>query len=141
MQDHAEEPRAPVQAGRGEVDETPIGDASRWLAAVSYAFLVCLLVLYEVKQHRRRDDFVRFHARQSFVLCFTEVVLLVIYWILEATIGKGIPYLGAFITAAYGLVFGLGAVAVSVWGFVEALSGARWELPILGQYADRVPLD
>ena len=139
MPDHVEDP-ARTRAGGEKLGERPVSDVSRWLAAASYVSVACMFVLYEVRQHRRDDDFVRFHVRQGFVLCFVETVLLVLSWILGATVGI-IPYLGIFFMAAYRLSFGLLAVALSVWGFVEALGGERWELPVLGQYADRVPLD
>jgi hypothetical protein len=38
------------------------------------------------------------------------------------------------------LAAGLACVGLSVWGFVEALGGERWHLPLLGEYAARVPL-
>jgi uncharacterized membrane protein len=141
MQGHVEDPhQPPVHASDEEMGERPLPDVSRWLAAASYVCVGCLFVLYEVRQHRRDDEFVRFHARQGFVLCFVEIVLLILSWILGATVGI-IPYLGIFLMTAYRLTFGLCAVALSVWGFVQALGGERWELPVLGRYAERVPLD
>ncbi|MFQ5600046.1 MAG: DUF4870 domain-containing protein [Candidatus Krumholzibacteriia bacterium] len=140
MQDQAENPsHDPVPSGAEEVvEECPISDGSRWLAAASYLFVSCLFVLYEVKQHRR-DDFVRFHARQGFALCFVEVVLIVVSMILGHTLGS-IPVLGAIIMIAFKLAAGLLAVGLSAWGFVEALGGQKWQLPILGEYAKRVPV-
>lgn len=119
-------------------EHAALTDLSRWLAAASYLFCVCLFVMYEVRQNRR-DDFVRFHARQGFVLCFAEVVFLVISFILDASVGT-IPVLGAIIMITFKLLFGLLSVGLSVWGFVEALGGERWELPLLAAWAKRVPL-
>ena len=119
-------------------DEAPLGDNSRWLGAVSYVSFLCLLVLYELK-HRTHDDFVRFHARQGFALFFAEVVLLAVYFVLDNSLGT-IPVLGALLMIVYRLATGLAVVGLSVWGFVEALGGQRWHLPILGDYAKRVPV-
>jgi uncharacterized membrane protein len=135
MHEHVESPEQDVHAE----DSAPPSDLSRWLAAASYLFLVNLFVLYEVRQHKR-DDFVRFHARQGFALCFVEVVLIVVALILENSLGT-IRYLGAIIMISFKLLAGLAAVGLSVWGFVEALGGERLELPILGNWARRVPLD
>ncbi len=143
MHDHVEDPEStPIQTSddeRDEVQDAPLDDVSRWLAAASYLFIVCFFVLYEVKAHRRHD-FVRFHARQGFALCFVEITLIVLSFILDATLGT-IPVLGAIIMILFKLAAGLLAVGLSVWGFVEALSGERWELPVLGEYAKRVPIN
>lgn len=139
QQDQVENPdSSAVQAGADEAQEERLSDISRWLAATSYLFILCFLVLYEVKVHRR-DDFVRFHARQGFALCFVEVTLVILSLILDATLGT-IPVLGAVLMILFKLVAGLLAVGLSVWGFVEALGGERWELPVLGEYAKRVPI-
>ena len=125
-----------VQTDEHEHDG-PLSDNSRWLGAVSYLSFLCLFVLYELK-HRTHDDFVRFHARQGFALFFAEVVLLAVYFILDHSLGT-IPVLGALLMIVYRLAAGLATVGLSVWGFVEALGGQRWELPILGEHARRVP--
>lgn len=121
-----------------EGSDVQLTDVSRWLAAASYLFVVSLFVLYEVRRHRQ-DDFARFHARQGFVLCFTELVLVALAFVLNASLGT-IPVLGAIIMISFKLLGGLLAVGLSVWGFVEALGGERWELPLLGAWAKRVPL-
>lgn len=139
MHERADNPEStPIQAGAEAVDDAPLNDVSRWLAAISYLFIACFFVLYEVKAHRR-DDFVRFHARQGFALCFVEITLIVVSFVLGATLGT-IPVLGAIVMILFNLAAGLLAVGLSVWGFVEALSGERWELPVLGDYAKRVPI-
>lgn len=121
---------------RPDVD---ISDASRWLAAMSYAFVLAIFVLYEAKR-RPPDPFLRFHARQGFVLFFTEFALLVVSMILGHTIGR-VEYVGAVVMITWNLCIGLLAVGVSVMGFMYALSGERWRLPVLGDYANRVPLN
>ena len=113
-------------------------DTSRWLAAVAYAFVAAVFVVLEARR-RPDDDYVRFHARQGFVLFFAEFVLLVVSMILNRTIGR-IEVLGAVLMVPWNLCFGLLAVGVSVMGFMYALSGERWQLPILGKHAHRVPL-
>lgn len=139
MQDHVENPdSSSVQTSEDDGQEERLSDISRWLAATSYLFVLCLFVMYEVKVHRR-DEFVRFHARQGFALCFVEVTLIILSLILDATLGT-IPVLGAVVMILFKLAAGLLAVGLSVWGFVEALGGERWELPVLGEYAKRVPI-
>ncbi len=119
-------------------DPTKLSDGSRWLAALSYAFVMSIFVLYETKR-RPPDPYVRFHARQGFVLFFVQFVLLVITTILHYTIGK-VDVSGVVIMVTWELLFGLLAVGVSVMGFMYGLSGEMWRMPVLGQYANRVPL-
>jgi uncharacterized membrane protein len=114
-------------------------DLSRWLAAMAYAFVLSVFVIYEARR-RPRDDYVRYHARQGFVLFFVEFVLLVVTMILNHTIGK-LDVIGFVIMTTWNLVLGLLAVGISTMGFMYGLSGERWRMPILGQYANRVPLD
>ena len=115
-----------------------VSDRSRWLAALAYLFVVSVLVLYEAKQ-REGDEYVRFHARQGFALFFTEFALIVVSMILNHTIGR-VEGLGLIVMVTFNLCTGLLAVGVSVMGFVMALSGERWEIPLLAEYAKRVPL-
>jgi uncharacterized membrane protein len=126
-------PELPATEPRAEISDT-----SRWLAALSYAFVLALFVVYETKR-RPPDVYVRFHARQGFVLFFVEFALLVVSMILDRTVGK-VDYVGFVFMTTWNLVLGLLAVGVSVMGFMYGLSGERWEMPVLGRFADRVPL-
>ena len=116
-----------------------LSDTSRWLAACSYAFVLAIFVLYETKR-RPPDAYVRFHARQGFVLFFVEFVLVVVTTLLRYTIGR-FDVSGAVIMVTWELIFGLLAIGVSVMGFMYGLSGEYWRMPVLGQYANRVPLN
>lgn len=138
MNEHVENPEQSHVQTDTPIVEHP-SDGSRWLAAVSYLFVACLFVLYEIKQ-RPKDDFVRFHVRQGFALFFVEIVLIVLAVVLGNSLGN-IPVLGAIVMILFRLAGGLLAVGLSVWGFVEALGGERWQLPILGEYANRVPIN
>ena len=91
-------------------DSAKLSDASRWLAALSYAFVAVVFVLYESKR-RPPDAYVRFHARQGFVLFFVEVVLVVVTTLMAYTVGK-LEVSGALIMVTWELLFGLLAVAV-----------------------------
>src|SRR5262249_4983463 len=113
-------------------------DTSRWLAALAYAFVIAVFVVYEARR-RPQDDYLRFHARQGFMLFFCEFVLLVVSMILNHTIAR-VDVIGLVVMLTFNLCFGLPAVGVSVMGFMYALSGERWHLPFLGGHAHRVPL-
>lgn len=128
-----------TQATQETNRQETLSDSSRWLAALSYVCIGSLLVLYEIRQ-RPRDSFVSFHARQGFALFFVEIVLLILYFVLDNSLGA-VKVLGALVMIVYRLAAGLATVGLSVWGFVEALGGERWEMPFLASYAKRVPVD
>ena len=140
MQDHVEHNSPPPVGG----DETAaaldehLSDRSRWLGACAYLFVLSIFVLYEAKQ-RPEDDYLRFHARQGFVIFFLEFVLVVVATILQHSLHEVQP-LGMVVTTTYDLCTGLLSVGISVMGFVNALLGERWTVPVLGDYAKRVPL-
>ena len=58
--------------------------------------------------------------------------------VLEITVGK-LRLIGILIIGLLQLVAGLGALTVSVLGFVKALFGEYWHLPFLGEYRERIP--
>lgn len=126
----------PLQGEDSSIPEP--SDTSRWLAAMSYAFVVAVFVILEARR-RPVDDYVRFHARQGFVLFFVEFALLVVTMILKATVGQ-IDVAGAVFMITWNLCVGLAAVGVSVMGFMYGLSGETWHLPVLGRFASRVPI-
>ncbi len=114
-------------------------DISRWLSAMAYAFVLALFVLYEARK-RPGDEYLRYHAKQGFVLFFVEFTLLVVTMVLHSALGE-IKYVGLVILATWDLGFGLLAIGISAMGFMYGLSGEKWQMPILWRYSDRVPLD
>ncbi len=80
----------------------------------------------------------KYHARQGFLLLLAECVVLVVTLILEMTIGK-LRLIGMLVIGLFQLAAGLGALTLSVMGFVKALFGEYWHLPVLGDYREKVP--
>ena len=66
-----------------ELTESP-SERSRWIAAVSYLTFLCFFSLWRSKD----DPFIRYHARQGFLLLLGECVIVAATLILEVTIGK-----------------------------------------------------
>lgn len=116
------------------METTPPSDRSRWLAAIAYIPFVCLFSL----AREGEDPFVRYHARQGVLLLVAEVVLVILAIILEATIGR-LRLFGLIVVGLVHLATALGALVLAVMGFVKALFGEYWHLPILGEHAHRVP--
>jgi uncharacterized membrane protein len=109
-------------------------DAERWYAAVGYLFFLCFVSLWKSKESR----FVRFHARQAFLLFLAECVAFVAVAVIDRTIGR-LPFLGLFVVVVVQVFVYLSALFLSVMGFVKALFGERWEMPFLGPYREKIP--
>ncbi|MFH1047853.1 MAG: hypothetical protein V1738_06130 [Patescibacteria group bacterium] len=93
-------------------------DENRLMAALSYfgiLFLIPLLV------GNKKDPYVNFHLRQGIVLFIVDVVASIIAFI---------PIIGSLIA--------LGLIIISIYAFVQALSGKKWVLPYIGQYAEKI---
>lgn len=109
-------------------------ERTRWIAAVGYLAFMCFFSL-----HRSgRDAFIRYHARQGFLLFAAECVCLAFAVVLGLTVAR-IRLFGIVAVGLFELVTGLAALALSVAGFFKALFGEYWSIPFLGDYRERVP--
>jgi uncharacterized membrane protein len=113
-----------------------LADRERWYAAISYVFFLCFAGLWKGKE----SEFIRFHARQGFLLFVAECVCLAAVIIIDRTVGR-LPFLGLLVVIVLQIVVYLGALFLSVVGFVKALFGERWRMPVIGKYIDRVPAE
>jgi uncharacterized membrane protein len=119
---------------RNDPEVVVLADHERWYAAIGYLFVLCFLSLSKGKE----SDFVRFHSRQAFLLFIAECVGLLVLVLVDQTIGR-IPFLGFLIMVLLQTAVYLSALFFSVTGFVKALFGERWVMPVLGIHGERVP--
>lgn len=112
-----------------------LSDHERWYAAVAYLFFFCFFGLWK----GRESSFIRYHARQAFLLFLAECASFLAILILDRTLGR-LPFLGLLIIIALQVVVYVCALFFSVMGFVKALFGERWNMPFFGHYSHRVPL-
>lgn len=99
-----------------EAQTTTISQDEKLLAALSYIYLLSFIILLI----KRDSVFVQFHAKQGVVLCLISIVL----WF--------VPILGWFLNF-------LVLVAI-IFGFVVALNGSRWRMPVIGDLAEKIRL-
>ena len=111
----------------------PVRD--RWLAAIGYLGPFCLLPMLTPG----KSAFLRWHAQQAFVLFFIEAVVLTLILIVDSTVGR-IPVLGFLISILLQLAAFVVFLILSILGFVKGLAGEDFRLPVLEDYADRVPV-
>ena len=120
---------------RDDLDTALLADHERWYAAIGYMFVLCFFSLWKGKE----SEFVRFHARQAFLLFVAECASFLAILVVDATVGR-LPFLGLLIVILLQIVVYLSALFLSVTGLVKALFGERWVMPFLGVYGERVPL-
>lgn len=88
------------------------------LAALSYLWVLCLVPLLGSK-----DEFVKFHAKQGFVLFIIEVGLALVGWI------PVIGWLASLIVAI-----------VAIIGLIKALNGEKWEIPYVYDWSKKIKI-
>jgi uncharacterized membrane protein len=109
-------------------------DHERWYAALGYLFFLCFLALWKARDSR----FVRFHARQAFLLFLSECVAFLAIVVIDRTVGR-LPFLGLIVVVIAQVFVYLTALFLSVMGFVKALFGELWEMPFFGPYREKIP--
>lgn len=92
------------------------GSDSNLMAALSYLWILSIVMLLVKKD----DDYVKFHARQGLILFIASVI----FWF--------IPVLG--------WILNILVVILVIVGFIKALSGERWKMPLIGDLAEKINL-
>ena len=87
----------------------------------------------------RRNDFVRFHARQSIIGLGGLGFALIVSYIMA---GAALFVSATAVTIMLGVSYVLWVVLLIVWALClwKAWSGERWKLPLAGDFADRRPV-
>ncbi|HXD90207.1 MAG TPA: hypothetical protein VNU00_04045 [Candidatus Binataceae bacterium] len=112
--------------------ETTTNPQSRPIAAVSYLlFFVSGLILLNVDPYDK-DDYIRFHARQSILFSVAWVAVLIVFGVFVAVL----PYsLGNLLRGIESLI-NLGLAVFWVFLMYKAFTGARFRIPYMADWAD-----
>ena len=108
---------------------------ARWLSAIGYVGPLCLLPMLATP----KDDFLKGHAQRAFLLFFLEATVLVFLLIVDNTLGR-IPLLGFLLVILLQFASFVVFLVLSILGFVKALAGEDFRLPVLDDYAEKVPV-
>lgn len=93
--------------------------SSRFIAAISYLWILCLVPLILKKE----DKFAQFHGRQGLLLAVLWFFGGLMFWI-----------------PVFGWLMALTLAFVSIYGFFQAIKGEKWEVPVIGKYAKKIDL-
>ena len=102
------------------------------LGAIAYITVVPAIFFLAIPPYNK-SAYVRFHAWQSTVLSFVTFVLCLVMSFFPALNSylESIAFLGLY------LLVGLVWTLVSVWCAINALNGKRFQLPLIGAWAER----
>ncbi|UCE26446.1 MAG: DUF4870 domain-containing protein [Candidatus Coatesbacteria bacterium] len=136
-----EEPEEnPAQTERAE---TPGGDAEEIEEGKTFAAIGYISILFLIPLLAARDNaFAQFHAKQAMVLTTGTIVAFVVLWIMWFMFAF-IPVVGwVMCLIIYLVVMALciGWLILAVMGFVKALQGEYWEMPLFADLAERISI-
>lgn len=94
-------------------------EKNKVIAAIGYIWILCLVPLFL----KKGSPYCQFHAKQGLVLFIIEIIGWIIFWI---------PVIGW-------LLF-IMVLLLAVMGFVNALQGNFWKMPIIGDLAEKINL-
>ena len=94
---------------------------NRFWAALGYLWILCIFPLY----FKKTSPFAEYHAKQGFVLFVLSLFLWILGWL---------PFVGWIFWVIGPLSYG----AASLVGIAHALFGKRWQLPLLGSFAQKL---
>jgi len=90
------------------------------MGALSYVWILSVVMLVIKKD----DEFVKFHAKQATVLFIASIVSWVI----------------AFFIYFLGPIFSIVILIFCIIGFVKALSGEKYKIPLVGDLAEKIKI-
>ena len=125
-------PDAPAYPDATHPADPRVGENSRILAALAYLLFP---VGWLFGLFLQRDDFVRFHARQSLGLLIATLAAPAL-WAVIAWLLALVPIVGPLVAAAlFAVVIALwlAVLGVAVWGMVNALRGKWTVAPVFGR--------
>lgn len=99
-------------------------EENKVLGAIAYIWILFLVPMFLKKD----SEFAQFHAKQGLVLFIFELIVMFLGWI---------PVIGWFILAPLG---GIIAFILFLAGIINALSGKKEPLPLIGEFAAKINL-
>lgn len=113
--------QAPEDRPKIEAPKQPLPpdvEQNKLMAAICY---LSILFIIPLLTDAKNNDYVKFHLRQGIALFVVDVIGGFVAWI-----------------PAIGWVISLGLLFVSVYAFIQAYEGKRWEMPVIGEYAKKI---
>lgn len=124
----SETPSPPAENKSTEVAPTPNVEDQKVMALLAY-------LLWPVPMIVARDKpFVLFHLRQAAVLIAIMIPIVIL-----SIIGGFLPGMVALGVSCVSMIVGIGVFIFAILGMINAWQGLEKPLPVVGQYADKMP--
>jgi uncharacterized membrane protein len=107
-----------------EENKKPISDNK---VCALLAYLLLGIVWYFVDDKMKKDEFVKFHVKQAIILIIVSFV---------GSIGLGMTFILAWLIPFYQMAI----FVLVIIGIYNAYSGEKKELPLIGQFANKINL-
>ncbi len=104
------------------------------IAALTYLLLFVTGILFLYLEPYSKDDFIRFHARQS-------IVFAIAWFAVEIVLGVFIAVLPGFLSGFLAFILDLVNLALAIfWVYLmyKAYNGERYRIPQLADWADNM---
>lgn len=121
----------------GNYSEKDINDGKP-LAAVGYVPICCVPTFLVPMMMAKENAYAQYHARQGAVFYIVAIaggIAVAILQTIMGFIGHGLGCIGNIVGLGYGGVM----LVVMVLGIINALQGQAKELPVIGQFASKLP--
>ncbi|MEM3374054.1 MAG: hypothetical protein QXE31_02415 [Candidatus Woesearchaeota archaeon] len=92
-------------------------DDGKTIAIISYLTWIGLLIAF-IMNNEKKDEFAKFHIRQSLLLTLLGIALSFVFWL---------PLIGWALSIAF--------IVFWIMGLISAINGEEKELPVIGKYA------
>jgi len=102
-------------------EQTPTQE-EKIISAIGYIWLLFLIPLLI----KRNNEFCQHHAKQGLILFLFSLIVSIL---------GGIPILGWLIILPLGWIM---VAILALIGIVSSLQGKKWQMPILGKYAEKI---
>ncbi len=105
------------------------------IAALCYVGFAITGIIFLMVEPYNRDDYVRFHARQSIAFTVAWIAFSIVMGVFTAVLPGPLSHLFMFLTK-------LGDLALAIlWVFLiyQAYVGNRFRVPVLADWAEAVP--
>jgi uncharacterized membrane protein len=106
------------------------------------AYLLSVLGWLYILLFHKKDEFAVYHAKQSLALTLA-VIGAPALWVVVGWIVSWIPYIGFILAVSlFALLMALYFALVVAWivGMVNALQARRAPIPVVGRWAERIPI-
>jgi len=113
-------------------EEKKAGEKNITMAVVAY-----ILFFAPLLTNSKDDSFVKYHVKQGFLLFVTWLAIYIVMGVLSGSFFISFAFLSLF--SFLTTILHIGLFILLIIGIIHASHGEEKPLPLIGQFADKVP--